>query len=139
MDNDLVDFAMSCPVDLKVRNLTSRLHLDQNQISDQKDIYYQQTSDGKSILREVMSDIVPSSITDGPKKGFSSPDASWFRMDSLEFVMNRLFNKQSKLFQLLDSDVAKKLYDDHTKGEVNRRLLIWSLLSCQSILETSKS
>jgi asparagine synthase (glutamine-hydrolysing) len=82
-----------------------------------------------------MSEIIPASITDSPKKGFSSPDASWFRGDSIEFVVKRLFSQHSKLYQLFDFEFTKKLYEDHTKGDVNRRLLIWSLLSFQSLLD----
>lgn len=36
MDNDLVDFAMTCPVDLKVKNLFNRPRLDENQIGNKK-------------------------------------------------------------------------------------------------------
>jgi asparagine synthase (glutamine-hydrolysing) len=132
MDNDLVDFAMSCPVSLKVNN---RLRNSENLTVVTKDSHYQQTSDGKKILRKVMSEIIPASITDSPKKGFSSPDASWFRGDSIEFVVKRLFSQHSKLYQLFDFEFTKKLYEDHTKGDVNRRLLIWSLLSFQSLLD----
>ena len=139
MDNDLVDFAMSCPVDLKVKNLTNRPRLDENQIGNKKETYFQQTADGKSILRDVMCDIIPTSITESPKKGFSSPDASWFRNDSMEFVKKRLLSKQSKMFKLLDFETTEQLCSDHTEGRVNRRLLIWSLLSFHSIFDTSKS
>jgi asparagine synthase (glutamine-hydrolysing) len=135
LDNDLVDFAMTCPVDLKVRNMNHQLRSSKKQNNGTKDSYYQQTSDGKSILRDVMSEIIPSSITDSPKKGFSSPDASWFRSESMQFVVERLFSENSKLFQMFNFEFAKNLYDDHTKGEVNRRLLIWSLLSFKSILD----
>jgi asparagine synthase (glutamine-hydrolysing) len=139
MDNDLVDFAMSCPIDLKVKNLTNRPRLDENQIGNKKETYYRQTADGKSILRDVMSDIIPTTITDSPKKGFSSPDASWFRNDSMEFVKKRLLTKQSKMYKMLDYETTERLCSDHTEGRVNRRLLIWSLLSFRSILDSRKN
>jgi len=134
MDNDLVDFAMSCPVDLKVKNLTNRLRLDENQIGNKKEAYFQQTSDGKSILRQVMSEIIPSSITDGQKKGFSSPDASWFRGESSEFVSLKLLNDRSSLYEHLDIVTTRQLLEEHLTGKTNRRLLIWSLLSIESVL-----
>jgi asparagine synthase (glutamine-hydrolysing) len=129
MDNDLVDFAMSCPVDLKVKNLANRPRLDENQIGNKKEAYFQKTSDGKSILREVMSDIIPPSITEGQKKGFSSPDASWFREESAEFLNRRFSNTQSNLYQYLDKNALSKLVANHLNGTQNHRLLIWSLLS----------
>ena len=128
MDNDLVDFAMTCPVDLKVKNLFNRPRLDENQIGNKKETYFQQTSDGKSILREVMSDIIPSSITEGKKKGFSSPDASWFKGESMDFVKTQLFEGRSAIAEYFDLTVLKKLVNEHLNGTSNRRLFIWSLL-----------
>jgi asparagine synthase (glutamine-hydrolysing) len=131
MDNDLVDFAMRCPVDLKVKNLANRSRLDENQIGNKKEAYFQQTSDGKSILREVMSDIIPSSITDGQKKGFSSPDASWFRVESADFVRSELFSGGNTFF---DTKTLELLVEEHLAGQQNRRLLIWSLLSLNTLM-----
>lgn len=139
MDNDLVDFAMTCPVDLKVKNLFNRPRLDENQIGNKKETYFQQTSDGKSILRKVMSEIIPPSITDGPKKGFSSPDASWFMNDSASFVRNRLLAGGSGLLGLFDIHVVSELVDSHLAGTENRRLLIWSLLTQDSLLRQKES
>jgi asparagine synthase (glutamine-hydrolysing) len=132
MDNDLVDFAMTCPVDLKVKNLFNRPRLDENQIGNKKETYFQQTSDGKSILREVMSDIIPSSITEGKKKGFSSPDASWFMNDSSSFVRHRLIKNGAHMWKSLDQRTIFRLIEEHFSGNENRRLLIWSLLSFDS-------
>ena len=139
MDNDLVDFAMKCPVDLKVENLFNRPRLDENQIGNKKETYFQQTSDGKSILRKVMSEIIPPSITDGPKKGFSSPDASWFMNDSASFVRKRLLAGGSGLLGLFDKHVVSELVDSHLAGTENRRLLIWSLLTQDSLLRQKES
>jgi asparagine synthase (glutamine-hydrolysing) len=139
MDNDLVNFAMKCPVDLKVKNLFNRPRLDENQIGNKKETYFQQTSDGKSILRKVMSEIIPPSITDGPKKGFSSPDASWFMNDSASFVRKRLLAGGSGLLGLFDIHVVSELVDSHLAGTENRRLLIWSLLTQDSLLRQKES
>ena len=128
MDNDLVDFAMTCPVDLKVKNLFNRPRLDENKTGNKKETYFQQTSDGKSILREVMSDIIPSSVAEGKKKGFSSPDASWFKGESMDFVKTQLFEGKSAIAGYFDLTVLKKLVDEHLNGTSNRRLFIWSLL-----------
>ena len=138
MDNDLVDFAMMCPVDLKVKNLFNRPRLDENQIGDKKEAYFQQTSDGKSILREVMSDIIPSSITHGKKKGFSSPDASWFKKESVEYLKQRIIWNNSGIYRYLDREFCSEMLLQHINGIENKRLLIWSLLSFDSILKSNK-
>ena len=135
MDNDLVDFAMCCPVSLKLNNLQNVVRLDENIVGDKQTVYFQKTNDGKQILRDMMSRHIPDEITKAPKKGFSSPDASWFRGESIEFVKKTLLNQDAKLFEFLDYGVVKKLLNEHLHGEKNRRLLIWSLLSMQTYLE----
>jgi len=134
MDNDLVDFAMTCPVDLKVKNFGPRPRVDENQVGNKKETYFQQSNDGKSILRDVMSNIIPSTITNAQKKGFSSPDASWFKGESIDFVKRQLLNKSSEIFSVFDFDVVGGLINEHMSGVSNRRLLIWSLLSTNSAL-----
>ena len=138
MDNDLVDFAMTCPVDLKVKSLFNRPRLDENQVGNKKEIYFQKSSDGKSILRDVMSEIIPPSITDGKKKGFSSPDASWFKSESVEYVKKRILARDSDVYRYLGKKVCAELLHEHIDGIENRRLFIWSLLSFDSILKLDK-
>ena len=41
MDNDLVDFAMSCPISLKLNNLGDIRRINENEHADKKDIYFQ--------------------------------------------------------------------------------------------------
>jgi asparagine synthase (glutamine-hydrolysing) len=135
MDNDLVDFAMCCPVSLKLNNLQNVVKLDENIVGDKQTVYFQKTNDGKQILRDMMSMHIPDEIIKAPKKGFSSPDASWFRGESIEFVKKTLLNQDAKLFEFLDYGAVKKLLNEHLHGDKNRRLLIWSLLSMQTYLE----
>ena len=60
MDNDLVDFAMECPVSLKLNNLGKVLRINENEIGkgSKTNIYFQKTNDGKQILRDVASNFV---------------------------------------------------------------------------------
>jgi len=134
MDNDLVDFAMQCPVGLKLNNLGEVIRLNENQTGRKANQYFQKTNDGKQILREVMTRYIPPEITEAKKQGFSSPDASWFKGESIEFVRRTLLNDRSPLFELLDFNSVKLLVDQHLNGEMNRRLLIWSLLNVQEWL-----
>ena len=94
MDNDLVDFAMKCPVNLKLNNMQNIINVDENISGNKTSDYFQRTNDGKQILRNMMSKHIPKEIVNAPKKGFSSPDASWFKGESIDFVKKKLLNKK---------------------------------------------
>ena len=86
MDNELVEFAMRCPVGMKLNNLAEVLRINENDPSHKQTTYFQKTRDGKQILREVMARHIPAKTVEAEKQGFSSPDASWFRGESMDFV-----------------------------------------------------
>ena len=134
MDNDLVDFAMRCPVSLKLNNLTEVLRINENEPRDKPSAYFQKTRDGKQILRDMMARHIPRDIVEAEKQGFSSPDASWFRGESIEFVKRRLVDGQPVIYSVLDRDAVVPLIEEHLRGEQNRRLLIWSLLNVDTYL-----
>ena len=135
MDNDLVDFAMSCPVDLKLNNLGKVAQINENDIQGKQSAGHQKTNDGKQILRNMMNAYIPKEVTKGVKQGFSSPDASWFQGESIDFVNRRLRQKKSVLFEYLDYNIVDELVSQHTSGSKNRRLLIWSFLNIEAYLE----
>lgn len=135
MDNDLVDFAMRCPVSLKLNKLREVVRVDENLAGDKQSAYFRKTSDGKQILRDMMGRYIPDDIVKGEKQGFSSPDASWFKGESIEFVRRKLCGSDAKLFDVLDRDTVHGLVGDHLEGKENRRLLIWSLLNVNEYLE----
>ena len=135
MDNDLVDFAMRCPVSLKLNNIQNVVNVDENTPGNKTSAYFQKTNDGKQILRNMMSKHIPNEIVTAPKKGFSSPDASWFKGESIEFVKKKLLDPKAKIYELLDYDAVEKMLNEHFDGHQNRRLLIWSLLNTQTYLE----
>jgi asparagine synthase (glutamine-hydrolysing) len=132
MDNDLVDFAMTCPVNLKLNNLANAIRINENEVLNKKDAYYKKTNDGKQVLRDVMSRYIPSDITSGVKQGFSSPDASWFKGDSINFVQNLLIERDAAFSSIVNKEVVAELVQQHLDGAQNRRLLIWSLLNFET-------
>ena len=136
LDNDLVDFATGCPVALKLSNLKEVARINENEPGRERGNYIQKTNEGKQILRNVMSNYVPTSITEATKQGFSSPDASWFKGQSMEFVKERLFQGSGELYSLVDRNAIQALVSEHLTGKQNRRLLIWSLLNVQEWLES---
>ena len=131
MDNDLVDFAMQCPVGFKLNNLAEVLKINENEPGSKKNIHFQKTSDGKQILRDMMTRYIPKKVTQAQKQGFSSPDASWFKGESIDFVHRRLLGSNVKLYEYLDRGSIAEILGTHFEGKENRRLLIWSLLNVE--------
>ena len=129
LDNDLVDFALRIPPQYKLRNLTRAPAVDEDEPS--KRIKYEANPhhDGKLVLREAMTRLIPLDITNRAKQGFSAPDASWFRGESIRYINDLLRDPKARLFDLINRDYVLKTLDEHTAGHVNHRLLIWSLLS----------
>ncbi len=135
MDNDLVDFAMQCPVSLKLNRLQDVIRINENEPGDKQGAYFQKTNDGKQILRDVMAQYIPEEITKAQKQGFSSPDASWFKGESIDFVRNRLCSNGAPIYDVLDRSATQDLISEHLDGKQNRRLLIWSLLNVNEWME----
>jgi len=132
MDKDLVDFAMQCPVGLKLNNLAEVLKINENEPGDKQRAYFEKTQDGKQILRDMMARYIPAEIVESAKQGFSSPDASWFRGESIDFVKRSLLNGNAAIYSVLDRNAVVPLIEEHLRGERNRRLLIWSLLNVEA-------
>jgi asparagine synthase (glutamine-hydrolysing) len=137
LDNDLVDFSMTCPVNYKLNNLSEILKLNENEPGSKQNKYFQKTNDGKQILRDVMNRYIPSDITEAQKQGFSSPDASWFKGESIEFVKRSLLSSNARIYDVVDRNEVQRLVGQHLDGEVNRRLLIWSLLNVEAWMHST--
>ncbi len=138
LDNDLVDFAMRVPVKLKLGNLAEVVRINENDPGIKTESYYRNTKDGKLLLRNAMRRYVPEEVTSRAKQGFSAPDASWFKGESIDYLRRTVFNDRSRMYEFLDRDAIQGLVTEHLNGQKNRRLLIWSLLSfeqwCQTFL-----
>jgi len=132
LDNDLVDFAMRVPVGQKLGALNEVVRLNENDPGSKTERYFQRTKDGKLLLRRMMDRYIPETITTAEKQGFSAPDASWFKGESIEYVRRTLYHGQPRIFEFLDRGAVLGLVDEHLAGKENRRLLIWSLLNLES-------
>ncbi len=128
LDNDLVDFALKIPVGLKLGNLGEVVRLNENEPGLKTKRYFEKTKDGKLVLRRVMQRHVPDAVAEREKQGFSAPDASWFRGESIEYVKRRLFSDDAMIYDYLDRTTVQRMLQEHLSGEKNRRLLVWSLL-----------
>lgn len=135
LDNDLVDFAMRLPAKMKLGNLTEVVRLNENEPGGKAERYFEKTRDGKLILRNMMTRHIPSQIAEREKQGFSAPDASWFKGESIDYVKRRLVNERARIYEYLDAKAVRGLISDHLEGRQNRRLLIWSLLNLEQFCE----
>jgi len=136
LDNDLVDFAMRLPVRLKLANLGEVCRMNENEPGAKRSKYFQRTNDGKVLLRRVMAKYIPREVAEAEKQGFSGPDGSWFKGESMDYVRREVLGPRARLFEYLDRGAVAGLVEEHLDGRQNRRLLIWSLLSFEWWLRT---
>ncbi len=129
MDNDLVDFALTIPPRFKLRQLLEKPSLNEDETGTKAMYRHVSSTDGKIVLREAMNRIIPDEVRQRAKQGFSAPDASWFRGESVGYVNRLLRDKRARIYDFLEPGAVERVLDEHVSGTVNRRLLIWSMLS----------
>jgi len=138
LDNDLVAFAQKIPIRYKLRNLSEMKRLDENELRKLRR-YYVECDDGKNVLRRAMSRMVPEEVALRKKQGFSSPEESWYRGETMGYVKNLLLDKKAASREYLQPAYVQRIIDDHVEGKKNYRLLIWSFLCfewwCKVFLE----
>jgi asparagine synthase (glutamine-hydrolysing) len=128
LDNDLVDFALRVPVKYKLKNVDRIVRMDENTPGRKDQQYFDETGDGKLLLRKALARYVPAGYANGRKQGFSAPDAGWFRGQSIDYIRRLLHTRDARIYEFLDAGTVTALLDEHMSGRVNHRLVIWSLL-----------
>src|SRR5262249_23656466 len=88
LDDDLVEFALRLPAVMKLRAAAGPFSIDENTIGKRK-LFEREHAEGKPLLRTVTSRFLPEAVAKRAKQGFSAPDASWFRGESIDYI-NRL-------------------------------------------------
>lgn len=129
LDNDLVDFAMSCPVDLKLdMAASSRVQL--SNVTEAHSDRDALKASGKQILRRALGSMQSVDLNIANKQGFSAPDASWFKGESLQYLDKavKAASLGGSALSVLDQQEVGAILSQHTKGVKNRRLLVWSFL-----------
>jgi asparagine synthase (glutamine-hydrolysing) len=86
-----------------------------------------------------MLELMPRQIVERRKQGFSAPDATWFRGESIDYIESILSKDgDPALYEYLNPRYVAERLREHAAGKSNHRLLIWSLLSfewwCRSFL-----
>lgn len=135
LDNDLVDFAMSIPTSLKLSRPGRMTKPDENRLGEKIRAKKQLESSGKRLLRSALHTLHTPDVLSRRKKGFSSPDASWFKGESLDYVGRVLGEVPSggSVLAGLNQDALVELIQEHTSGKRNRRLMVWAAIHCAHI------
>lgn len=102
LDNELAEYALSLPSNLKVRHGVK-----------------------KYILKEAMKDIVPRTVLFGPKRGFEVPIRTWL-CDGLYSFAREVFVNHD--MGILDSDHLVQLLDSHKAQGYGATSLLWKTL-----------
>ncbi len=111
LDHRLFEFAWSLPLQYKYKQ-----------------------GEGKRILRNVLCRHVPKSLIDRPKMGFGVPIGDWMRGDLRPWVEELLDEKRLREQGIFDSQVVRKTWQCHLKGE-DKKNIIWNLVVFQNWIE----
>ena len=104
LDHDVVEFAMSLPSALKMRN-----------------------GDGKWILRQALRGLVPDSVLDKPKQGFGVPLVHWFR-GPLQHRVRAISGKDARIHQWVDAGAVSRMVSEHMTGRRDHQWILWRLI-----------
>jgi asparagine synthase (glutamine-hydrolysing) len=83
----------------------------------------------KVILREAFADMLPPSVSHGPKKGFGVPLDAWFRQELRDFTRDVLLSADARLYSYVSRPFVTRLIDEQLSGRANHGQRLWSLLT----------
>ena len=145
LDNDLVDFALRLPARLQARaTSTARRASTRTSPASGSASRPRRATARRCCARRWPASSRPRS-TGRRKQGFSAPDASWFRGESIDYINRLLRDPRARDLRVPVSRdyVARRPRRAHCRARSNHRLLIWSLLSfewwCRCFLDGSAS
>lgn len=84
--------------------------------------------DKKIILRKAFTRLLPDTILNRPKHGFTVPLDRWFRSDLREFSESRFFGGDTTGCYFSIS-FLRRIWDEHQSGHREHGTLLWSMLS----------
>jgi asparagine synthase (glutamine-hydrolysing) len=105
LDHAMVEFAMTVPSHLKMRDGT-----------------------GKWLLRRAIENIVPAFVLEKPKKGFSIPLGGWFR-NELRHRVDALLRPDARIYEFVEPEAVRRLAAEHRIGRRDHSSLIWRLMA----------
>jgi len=105
LDGDLMELAFSMRGHLKIRN-----------------------GERKWILKQAMKDVLPESILNRKKEGFSIPMKNWLRRELQPLMRDLLSHGRIARRGLFEPDVVDELVNDHVAGKENHAHTLFPLM-----------
>lgn len=90
---------------------------------------------GKRILRTILSSYLPTMLFERPKRGFGVPIGCWLRAPLKTWAEELLAESRLKRQGFLNSSVVRQCWDEHISGRANWSDRLWNLLMFQAWLE----
>jgi len=103
------------------------------EINDSFKIYNGQ---GKYILKEILSDFIPSKLFHRPKQGFALPIDVWLRGPLKDWMFD-ILSSSKKYSEIIDFQSMECIANDHISGKANFHTEIWNLLMLFSWLDNN--
>ena len=113
LDHEVMEFCATLPVDMKRRG-----------------------TDGKRLLKRVAARLLPKTILQRPKKGFSVPLVRWFRRELADTLRDVLQGQACRQRGLLAPAGVDRLLREHLSGTRDWNEQIWLLLMLELWCQT---
>jgi len=81
----------------------------------------------KIILKRIFAPLLPKSVFNRPKQGFTVPLENWFRNELRQLTEERLLG-EPEMAHYLEPAVVRRVWDEHLSGKADHGTLLWSLL-----------
>ena len=129
--------AMSSSLEVRVPFLSKGMTELANQVSPKT--LFSVSEDGEQILgkmplRRILAAWGQPDIAYGKKRGFSAPDASWYR-SSLFNLVEQILKPDQPIWDILEREEARRIIELHIRGD-DRRAAIWAFISLNRFLKT---
>lgn len=105
LDHEVMELAARMPIELKLRG-----------------------NQGKQILLDTFSDLLPPSIQRRGKMGFGVPLPNWFRGELQSFLRDVLFDSRTLARGFFEPSAVQRLFDEHVQGKTDHAHRLWALL-----------
>lgn len=105
LDNDLVDYVMRLPQDLKIKKSTT-----------------------KYFFRDILKGIIPDEILNAQKSSFGTPISEWLRTTLFDFAMDQFKKGEKENLPINFSLIKNNLIDHKNNGDSSKSGLIWRTL-----------
>ena len=112
LDHRVVEFVSGLPAHLRKRPGTS-----------------------KYLLRRILDQYVPSSLTERPKMGFGAPLETWLRGPLRDWAADMLDERRMAEQNLLRPAPIQRLWQAHLRGEANNAARLWNVIMLQAWLK----